>query len=77
MDCGTCKGAYLAWDHRFLCQLLGGMSCRFPIVLTHKYACGMAVVVLLRARTAGNSFTAVRNNLHEVHSEEWLKGQLA
>lgn len=77
MDCGACKGTFQAWDHRMLGQLTSGMRCRFPAVLTHKCACDEAVVSLLRARTVGNSPTAMRNNLHELHSEQWLKQQLA
>ena len=34
------------------------------------------MVSLMRAWTAGNSLTAMRNNLHKLHSEEWLKKQL-
>jgi hypothetical protein len=48
----------------------------FPVVLTLKYACDIAVITLLRGRTLGNSPTAFRNNLLEVHSEEWLRRQL-
>ena len=77
MDCGRCKGTFLAWDHRMLKQLTDGVRCRFPVILTHKFACDIAVVTLLRARTAGNTLTAMRNNLHELHSEEWLKKELA
>ena len=48
----------------------------FPVVLTRKYTCDRAVVTLLWARTLGNSPTALRHNLQEVHSEEWLRRQL-
>ena len=77
MDCGQCMGTFLAWDQRMLQQLTDGMRCRFPVILTHKFACDTAVVTLMRARTTGNTPTAMRNNLHELHSEEWLKKQLA
>ena len=30
---------------------------RFPVLLTHKYACDQSVVDLLRSRTLGNSPT--------------------
>ncbi len=45
-------------------------------MLTLKYACDIAVISLLRGRTLGNSPTAFRNDLQEVHSEEWLRRQL-
>ena len=59
-----------------LSQLSKGVRARFPVLLTHKYACDQSVVDLLRSRTLGNSPTALRNTLHELHSEEWLRGQL-
>lgn len=49
----------------------------FPVIMTKKYACDKAVVSLLRSRTLGNSPTALRNTLLELHSEEWVKKQLA
>ena len=48
----------------------------FPAILTRKYACDVAVVSLLRGRTLGNSPTALRNAIMEVHSEEWMRKQL-
>jgi hypothetical protein len=42
----------------------------------HKNACDEAVLTLLSARTLGNSPGALRNNLHELHSEDWLRRQL-
>ena len=68
----------LSWPGtRMLKQLTDGVRCRFPVFFTHKFACDMAVVTLLRARIAGNTPTTMRNNLHELHSEEWLKKELA
>ena len=52
------------------------MRASFPAVLTHKYACDEAVVSLLRARTLGNSSSALLNNLHELQSEDCLRRQL-
>ena len=46
------------------------------MLLTHKYACNKAVIALLRSRTLGNSPTALRNSLHEIHSEEYMRGHL-
>ena len=76
MDCRACSGTFISWDHRMLNQLSEGVRARFPVLLTHKYACDQSVVDLLRSRTLGNSPTALRNTLHELHSEEWLRGQL-
>ena len=58
-------------------QLTVDVRSRFPAVLTRKYGCDVAVVGLLRARTLGNSPTALCHNLHEVHSEEWMRKQLS
>lgn len=74
MDCRACSGTFISWDHRMLSQLSEGV--RFPALLTHKYGCDQSVVNLLRSRTLGNSPTALRNTLHELHSEEWLRAQL-
>ena len=76
MYCAECKGTFLSWDHRILEQLADGTRECFPVLLTHKHACDRSVVTLLRGRTLGNSPTALRRNLHEVHSEEWLRKQL-
>ena len=76
MGCKTCKGTFISWDHRMLEQLSDGVRARFPVVLTHKYACDKAIVSLLRARTLGNSPSALRQNMKEVHSEEWLRMHL-
>ena len=76
MYCKVCDGTFLAWDHRMLDQLTEGVRACFPVILTRKYACDRAVVTLLRARTLGNSPTALRHNLQELHSEEWLRRQL-
>ena len=76
MECPVCHGTYVAWDSRMLDQLTDGMKASFPCVLTHKYACDEAVITLLRARTLGNSPTALQHNLQELHSEDWLRRQL-
>ena len=76
MDCRACSGTFISWNHRMLSQLSGGVRARFPALLTRKYTCDQSVVDLLRSRTLGNSPTALRNTLHELHSEEWLRAQL-
>ena len=73
MDCRSCKGTFVAWDLRILDQLPEGIRARFPVVLTYKYACDRAVIATLRARTLGNSPTAMRNSLQEAHSEAYLR----
>uniref|UniRef100_UPI00358E8398 uncharacterized protein n=1 Tax=Myxine glutinosa TaxID=7769 RepID=UPI00358E8398 len=76
MDCGRCKGTFIAYDSRLLEQLADGPKSVFPALLTYKYACDRAVVSLLRSRTLGNSPTALQHNLQELHSEEWLRKQM-
>ena len=41
--------------------------------MTHKFACDVAVVSLLRSSTLGNSSMALQNNILELHSEEWSR----
>ena len=69
----VCNGTFISWDNRMLQQLTVDVRSRFPAVLTRKYGCDVAVVGLLRARTLGNSSTALCLNVHEVHSEEWIR----
>ncbi len=76
MKCQRCHGMYIAWDGRMLDQLAAGVRAQFPATLTYRYACDNSIMSLLRARTLGNSPTALCNNLMEVHSEEWLRRQL-
>ena len=77
MYCARCNGTFIAWDQRMLRQLGDGPRAQFPAVLTRKYACDRSVVSLLRARTLGNSPTALCNNILEAHSEVWMRQQLA
>ena len=76
LECKACSGTYIAWDQRMLDRVPEGTRELFPAVLTRKYACDRAVVGLLRARTLGNSPSALRNNLLEQHSEEWMRQEL-
>lgn len=71
MSCNECNGTFILWDRHILGQLPDGLRTRFPVVMTHKFACDVAVVSLLRSRTLGNSSTALHNNILELHSEEW------
>ena len=77
MDCNHCSGTFVAWDDRMLEQFPSGVRAYFPAVLTWKYACDQAVVTLFWAKTPGNSPSALRNNLMEVHCEEWLRRHLS
>ena len=56
-------------------QHTAGVTAHFPVIIK-KYACDKAVVSLLHSRTLGNSPTALRNTLLELHSEEWMKKEL-
>ncbi|KAJ7357858.1 hypothetical protein OS493_022676 [Desmophyllum pertusum] len=58
--CNCCKGTFIAWDARLLQQLSNDIRALFPVVLTYKYACDVSVVSLLRARSLGNSSTAIK-----------------
>lgn len=73
LECRSCKGTFISYDSRLLGQLPDAIKMRFPIVLTRKFACDQAVVALMRARTMGNSPTAVFNDVWELHSEEWIR----
>ena len=57
-------------------QLTESRLALFPAILTRKCTCDVAVVSLLRGRTLGNSPTALRNAILEIHSEEWMRKQL-
>ena len=71
--CKACNGTFIAWDKRILDLLPSGVRYKFPVVLTYKYACDVAVISLLRSRTLGNSPSALQNNICELHSEEWMR----
>lgn len=75
-SCNECNGTFILWDRRILGQLPDGLWTRFPVVMTHKFACDVAVVSLLRSRTLRNSSTALHNNILELQSEEWSRQYL-
>ncbi|PIK44872.1 hypothetical protein BSL78_18257 [Apostichopus japonicus] len=76
MDCKQCRGTFISYDDRMMNQLTDAMRVSFPALLTRKYACDRSVLSLLRARTLGNSSTAMQHNILERHSEQWLGKQL-
>ena len=69
----NCGKTYVATDSRILEQLPADLLLKFPAVLTSKYACDRAIVSLVKSRTLGNSPHSLRNTLHEMHSEHWMK----
>lgn len=73
LECPTCKKTFISYDTRLMDQLPDDLRIRFPVVLTRKFACDKAVVSLMRARTVGNSPTALCGDIHELHSEEWMQ----
>ena len=68
-----CGGTYQSWDPRLLKQLPYGTKCKFPAVLTYKYAVDKSLLTMLRSRTLGNSSTSLHNTVKELHSENWLR----
>ena len=68
---------FLLYLASMMSQLRDSIRAYFPAILTRKYACDLSIIGLLRGRTLGNSPTALRNGILEVHSEEWLKKQLS
>ncbi len=73
LECRSCRGTFISYDARLLSQLPDAYQVRFPIILTRKYACDRAVVNLMRARTLGNSPTAVCHDVHEMQTEDWMR----
>ena len=76
MECPICHHTYISWSHQMLDQLADEWKSYFPAVLTRKYACDKTIISMLRSRTQGNSPSALRNKIKELHSEEWLSRQL-
>ena len=73
MSCIECKGTYISWEQHILEQLPDGVCMRFPVVMTHKFTCDVAVILLLRSRTLRSSSMPLQNNILELHSEEWSR----
>ena len=73
MDSNECKGTFISRDNRILQQLSDGVRTRYPAILTHKFACDISIATLMRARTLGNSTSAMQNNIRELHSEAWCR----
>ena len=71
-----CGKKVIGWDDRLLNQLPEGLRARFPAVLTWQKACDQAIVSLMRSRTLGNSSSALRSRINELHSDDFLRRQL-
>lgn len=73
LECHSCKSTFLSYDPRLLEMLPTYLRICFPIVLTRKYVCDVSVVALMSSRSNGNSPTALRNDVNEIHSDEWIR----
>lgn len=73
LECRSCKGTFISYDSSLIDQLPVALKVRFPVVLTRKFSCDQSVVALIRARTLGNSSTAVCHDVKELHTEEWMR----
>ena len=73
LECRSCKGTFLSYDSRLMDNLPTYLRICFPIVLTRKYACDVSVVALMGSRSIGNSPTALRKDLNEIHTDEWIR----
>jgi len=61
------------YDPRLLDFLPFRIRSLFPIVKTYKNAMDHTVVSEMRARTVGNSTTAICKRIKEKHSAEWMR----
>lgn len=77
LECPSCKGTFICHDSRLMDQLPEAIRVRFPAILTRKFACNRSVVKLMRARTLGNSSTAICNVINELQTEEWMERTIA
>lgn len=73
LECRSCTGTFLSYDARLLAQLPFNLRALFPVVMTRKFAADESVVALMRARTLGNSPTAVHHDVNEIQTEEWMR----
>ena len=55
LECSKCTRKLISWSPSIVKQLDIGHQLQFPVLITHKYACDVKVVRLLRTRGAGNS----------------------
>ena len=72
LECLKCGRKLISWSPAIIKQLDVGHQMQFPVLMTHKYACDIRVVRLLRQRGLGNSSTQLFCKLEEQHEEAWL-----
>ena len=72
LECLKCTKKLISWSPSIVKQLDIGHQLQFPVLMTHKYACDVKVVRLLRSRGLGNSSTQLYKQLEEQHHEAWL-----
>ena len=63
---------FIVWDQVYAWWALRWTTLKVSNSAHKKYAGACSVVSLLRACTLDNSSTAVANNVHELHTNEWL-----
>ncbi|XP_056120618.1 uncharacterized protein LOC130097702 [Rhinichthys klamathensis goyatoka] len=73
LECPTCKKKVAGWSQDVLGQLDPAHRCQFPAILTYKLSCDLAIVVMLREHSLGNSATQLYKKLCESHSEAWMR----
>ncbi|CAM4571621.1 unnamed protein product [Leuciscus chuanchicus] len=73
LECPKCKKKVAGWSQDVLGQLDPAHRVQFPAILTYKLPCDIAVVVMLRERSLGNSATQLYKKLCESHSEAWMR----
>ena len=72
LECSKCSRKVISWSPSVVKQLDIGHRLQFPVLVTHKYACDIRVIRLLRTRGAGNSSNQLFRKLEEQHEEAWL-----
>jgi hypothetical protein len=68
-----CRETFISYDARLLSLLPDAYQVHFPVTLTRKYACDRSVINVMRARTLGNSPTAVCHAVHEMQAEYCMR----
>lgn len=76
-ECRNCTKTFRAYDPRLLESLPFRIRSLFPIVKTYKHAMDHTVVSEMRARTVGNSTTAICKRIKEKHGAEWMRRSTA
>jgi hypothetical protein len=77
LECSHCKRKVIPWSAPVLSQLDLGHWNQFPAIVTHKYACDLRVIRLLRDRGLGNGPYRLYKTIVEEHNERYLQKSLA